>query len=102
MLTSSWPAFRSLLPVNADGISVHGTASLAVSMSVDDFSRLVYDKLVDPCKLAQQKLTAVLIDDCDLWHHLSAMEGLLLMRRGDAISDLVDILFARVSGILLL
>ena len=95
--TSTWLPFRSLLPAETSPASTSGTSSLTVSMSIDDFSRLVYDELASPCKATQEKLTQVLVDDCDLWRHLSAMEDLLLMRRGDVISNLVDVLFARVS-----
>lgn len=93
ILTSNWPPFGILLEEERAA----GGAPVA-SMSADDFSRLVYDKLVTPCKAAQERLSQVLIDDCQLWQHLSAMEDLLLMRRGDAISNLVDVFFARVSA----
>ena len=41
-------------------------------------------------------MTKVLVEDCDLWTHLHAIEDLFLMRRGDAMSHFVDILFNRV------
>ncbi|TCD67503.1 hypothetical protein EIP91_012308 [Steccherinum ochraceum] len=98
VLTSSWPPFRSLLSRHLSGDSKDGLPTPAISMSTDDFSRLVYDELVAPCKEAHERLTRVLVDDCDLWHHLLAMEDLLLMRRGDAMSNLIDVLFARMDS----
>ncbi|THH28411.1 hypothetical protein EUX98_g5770 [Antrodiella citrinella] len=97
VLTPNWPPFSSLLSADTTCSPDHGASSPYVG-SVDDFSRLVYDELVSPCRSAQDRMTQVLVDDCDLWHHLSAMEDLLLMRRGDAISNLVDILFARMDS----
>ena len=67
-------------------------------MSADDFSRLVYDELVGPCALAKQTLTRVLVDECDLWVHLKAIEELYLMRRGDVMSGFLDVLFTRVGS----
>ena len=65
--------------------------------SVDDFSRLVYDDILVPCLRAKKMLTKVLVDDCELWSHLTSIEDLYLMRKGDAMSNFVDVLFARVS-----
>ena len=68
--------------------------------STDDFARMVYDELVSPCKQAKEMLTRVLVDECDLWTHLIAIEELYFMRQGDIMSDFVDVLFARVSAVL--
>ncbi|OBZ70494.1 Gamma-tubulin complex component 5 [Grifola frondosa] len=48
--------------------------------------------------LAHEILTKVLVEDCDLWLHLAAMEDLFLMRRGDAMSHFVDVLFSRMDS----
>jgi len=66
------------------------------SVSVDTLSRLVYDELLPHCQAAGTLLAKVLVDDCDLWQHLSTIEGLFLMRRGDAMSHFTDVLFAKV------
>ena len=42
-------------------------------------------------------LTKVPVDDCELWPHPTSIEDLYLMRKGDAMSNFVDVLFARVS-----
>lgn len=68
--------------------------------SSDDFARMVYDELVEPCKRAKAALTRVLVEDCDLWLHLTAMEDLYLMRKGDVMSNFVDVLFTRVGSAL--
>lgn len=86
-----WPPFKSLL-MNNDNARVH--------FSVDDFSRLVYDEVLVPCVRAKEMLTRVLVDDCELWLHLTAMENIYLMRRGDAMSNFVDVLFARVCALI--
>ena len=64
--------------------------------STEDFARMVYDELVAPCKQAKEMLTRVLVDECDLWPHLTTMEDLYLMRRGD-VADYLEVLFSRVS-----
>jgi hypothetical protein len=43
-----------------------------------------------------EKLVQVLVGDCALWKHLEAVEDLYLMRKGDAMSHFVDIVFAKV------
>jgi gamma-tubulin complex component 5 len=65
-------------------------------MSADNFARVVYDELLGSCVVAEQALTRVLFDDCDLWQHLTTTEELYLMRRGDIMSNFLDVLFARV------
>lgn len=90
----SWRAFREVLLE----VSLHDEDQSTLSLaSTDDFSRMVYDELIGPCTQAEATLTRVLIDDCDMWAHLTAMEDLYLMRRGDIMSNYVDVLFARVS-----
>ena len=86
---AKWAPFRSLLDLDDTGLKNH--------FSVDDFSRLVYDDILVPCLRAKEMLTKVLVDDCELWSHLTSIEDLYLMRKGDAMSNFVDVLFARVS-----
>ncbi|KAI0797115.1 Spc98 family-domain-containing protein [Abortiporus biennis] len=84
-----WLSFKTLL---------HRASQVTLHMSIDDFSRVVYDELLVSCQKAQAMLTNVLVDECDLWLHLSAMEDLFLMRKGDTMSNLVDVLFARMDS----
>jgi gamma-tubulin complex component 5 len=37
-----------------------------------------------------------LVDECELPRHLSSVEDLFLMRKGDAMSNFTDVLFAKV------
>jgi len=65
--------------------------------SVDYLSRLIYDELLSSCQIAQRKLAEAIVQECSMWQHLTAMENLYLMRRGDAMSHFSDVLFAKVS-----
>ncbi|KAH8096733.1 Spc98 family-domain-containing protein [Cristinia sonorae] len=95
---TNWPPFRSLLADGNPYDRVGGSTTSSISMSIDDFSRIVYDELIPSCKVAKERLTDVLVDDCHLWQHLTAMEDLLLMRRGDAVSNLIDVIFTRMDS----
>lgn len=96
-----WPSFRTILKNShsrEEMLDSEGKEQeQVVSISVDDFASFVYEEVVPMCKKAQEVLSQVLTEECDLWLHLSAMEDLFLMRRGDAIANLIDTLFARVS-----
>lgn len=78
------------------GATVSADPTVAFKTSADDFSRLVYDELAGPCSEAKRALTQILVDDCDLWLHLTSIEELYLMRRGDVMVNFLDVLFARV------
>lgn len=100
---SDWRSFGVLLdkPIReqpGDGDKSRDSLSpeAAISSS-ENLSHVVYDELLPYSEQAHEALTRVLIEDCDLWLHLNAIEDLYLMRRGDAMSHFVDILFNRVS-----
>ena len=93
---TGWKSFGALLHSAQMERSVNG--GLTLRMSSDDFSRLVYEELLGPCTLAKQTLSRVLVEECDLWKHLTAIEELYLMRRGDVMSNFLDVLFARVRA----
>jgi gamma-tubulin complex component 5 len=91
-----WRSFGALLasdaaPSSADNLGL-------TSVSVDTLSRLVYDELAPHCEATGALLSGILVQECDLPRHLSAVEDLFLMRRGDAMSNFVDVLFAKVRG----
>ncbi|KAI0331306.1 hypothetical protein GY45DRAFT_1406103 [Cubamyces sp. BRFM 1775] len=100
---SRWRSFRSLLE-HPSSLS-EGEAEAAVDVvsleaavsSSETLSRVVYDELLPYSEQAHEALTKVLVEDCDLWAHLNAIEDLYLMRRGDAMSHFVDILFTRMD-----
>jgi len=67
-----------------------------LSVSIDGLSQSIYDSLSLKCHVVGEKLVQVLVGDCALWKHLEAIEDLYLMRKGDAMSHFVDIVFAKV------
>ena len=75
--------------------------TIRTSLSTDALIGVVYDELTPFCRATGVLLTSVLVEDCDLWKHLGAIEDLYLMRRGDAMSHFIDILFAKVGDILI-
>ncbi|KAI0677260.1 Spc98 family-domain-containing protein [Trametes maxima] len=96
---SKWRSFRSLLgPSISEGEAADPVVSAEASIaSSEGLSQIVYDELLPYSEKAHAALTRVLIEDCDLWAHLNAIEDLFLMRRGDAMSHFVDVLFTRMD-----
>ncbi|KAJ3741009.1 Spc98 family-domain-containing protein [Lentinula detonsa] len=95
-----WPSFQNLV---VDGStwspqnnSTNGRALFSVS--VDQLSRRIYDKLTPYGHATGSLLARVIIEECDFWSHLRAIESLYLMQRGDIISDFTDILFAKMDS----
>ena len=98
---ADWRTFSSLLQEPQVHEFANGTGDIIVSAeaavaSSENLSRIVYDELCPYSQVAHEAMTKVLVEDCDLWMHLHAIEDLFLMRRGDAMSHFVDILFNRV------
>ncbi|EKM59505.1 uncharacterized protein PHACADRAFT_191873 [Phanerochaete carnosa HHB-10118-sp] len=91
-----WRSLGALLESARQERAVDGRAT--TRMSADDFARLVYEELTGRCALAKQALTQVLVEECDLWAHLKAIEELYLMRRGDVLSGFLDVLFTRMDS----
>ena len=99
---AEWRTFRQLLEHpqahSPPGHPTHVVESPEAAIaSSENLSRTVHDELRPYTDAAHQALTKVLTEDCDLWLHLNAMEDLFLLRRGDAMSHFIDILFNRVS-----
>ncbi|KAI0660705.1 Spc98 family-domain-containing protein [Cubamyces menziesii] len=100
---SKWRSFRSLLDQSSNSPEDEAEAAVdvvspeAAIASSEGLSRVVYDELLPYSEQAHDALTTVLVEDCDLWAHLNAIEDLYLMRRGDAMSHFVDILFTRMD-----
>ncbi|CDO73818.1 hypothetical protein BN946_scf185015.g147 [Trametes cinnabarina] len=98
---SDWRSFRDILdkPGGHEGRDsealVDPLSPEAAIASSENLSKVVYDELLPYSEQAHAVLTKVLVEDCDLWEHLNAIEDLYLMRRGDAMSHFVDIVFAR-------
>ncbi|KAI9000737.1 Spc98 family-domain-containing protein [Trametes punicea] len=90
---SRWRSFKDLL----DQAVMDPVSPEAPIASSESLSRVVYDELLPYSKQVHTLLTKVLIEDFDIWWHLNAIEDLFLMRRGDAVSHFIDILFARMD-----
>ena len=93
-----WGSFSELI-VSEFGSATstfEGNDTLLLSVSNDGLSRSVYDSLSLKCQVVGERLVQVLVGGCALWKHLQAVEDLYLMRKGDAMSHFVDIIFAKV------
>lgn len=77
--------------------TVVSSASLSATLSRAELLRFLTDHLTPRCLAAQSALTRDLGDAYNLWHHLSAIEDLYLMRRGDAMSRFLDNVLAKVG-----
>lgn len=64
----------------------------------ESLSQVVLGELSAYCLAAGLRLSRVLTEECELSHHLAAIEGLYLMTRGDVISNFTDVLFAKVRS----
>lgn len=95
---NDWKVFADLVGSETQDIpgAAQGSGCL-FSVSIDTLSHLIYDNLLPHCQTVSTRLVRVLIEDCGLWKHLGAIENLYLMRKGDAISHFIDVVFAKVS-----
>ncbi|KAF8205803.1 Spc98 family-domain-containing protein [Mycena galopus ATCC 62051] len=89
---SEWRSFGALLSSSSP------PGQQLSSVSVDALSRVVYDELAPHCEATGALLGRILVEECELLRHLSAIEGLFLMRRGDAMSNFTDVLFAKMDS----
>ncbi|KAI0347511.1 hypothetical protein BDW22DRAFT_1368198 [Trametopsis cervina] len=88
-LLTQWQSFDALLWEPGETTKSPG--------SLINFPKYVYDKLLPLCQGTAQMLSQMLVQECDVWEHLTAMEDLYLMRRGDVMSNFLDVLFARMD-----
>lgn len=86
---TDWPTFTALLHEHH--------ATVLVGTSKEHLARFVYDIILPRCQIPQKQLAQMAISECNLWLHLTAIEELYLMRKGDAISYFSDTLFAKVG-----
>lgn len=94
----NWCTFSELInaEVNSTASNSEGKDADLFSVSIDALSRSVHDCLSLKCQMVGEKLVQVLAGDCALWKHLEAIEDLYLMRKGDAMSHFVDVVFSKV------
>ncbi|KAG1760722.1 Spc98 family-domain-containing protein [Suillus occidentalis] len=64
----------------------------------EDLAHLIADKIAPYYTSSGFQLTQVLTEDCDLSRHITAIEGLYLMTRGDVIGHFADVLFAKMDS----
>ncbi|KDR84121.1 hypothetical protein GALMADRAFT_219953 [Galerina marginata CBS 339.88] len=98
---NDWKTFGSLIDNNLESLEMDGIRdrnSGLFSVSVDTLSRLIYDGLLLHCQETGTRLVKVLVEDCTLWKHLEAIEDLFLMRKGDAMSHFIDVLFTKMDS----
>ncbi|KAJ3808307.1 Spc98 family-domain-containing protein [Lentinula aff. lateritia] len=94
-----WTSFQHVVAGDPTSSSQNDTDGRALfSVSVDQLSRLIYDKLTPYAQAAGSLLAKVIFEKCDFWSHLRSIESIYLMRRGDIISDFTDILFAKIDS----
>lgn len=96
-----WPKFDEFMLKNPSrpltGVLLSmGPAMLSGVSSVDDLALFLCDRLMSFCSTVGKTLQSTLFTECKLLIHLSAVEDLFLMRKGDYMSDFCDALFARV------
>ena len=92
-----WKRFEVLVrePDSSEG-EVEETTALPTS--IEALSRIVHEDLHPRYLSAQQALTKVLLEDCELEYHLNVMEDCYFMRRGDVMNHFLDSLFAKMDS----
>ena len=88
---TDWPTFTALLNEH------HPASAALVETSKEHLARFVHNTILTRCQIPQKRLAQVALSECDFWLHLTAMEELYFMRKGDAISYFSDTLFAKVG-----
>ncbi|KAG0698698.1 Spc98 family-domain-containing protein [Suillus ampliporus] len=82
-----WPSLIMLIGQHKKDVS-----------DLESLAHLVSDKIA-PCYTSSgAQLTRVLTEDCDISRHITAIEGLYLMTRGDIIGHFSDVLFAKMDS----
>ncbi|KAJ1308357.1 hypothetical protein OPQ81_004066 [Rhizoctonia solani] len=72
--------------------------NLASEVLLNDLPHILADRVAPRCQIAAFRLNRVLVEDCELWRHLHAMEDLCFMRRGDIMTHFCDNLFAKIEA----
>lgn len=67
---------------------------------IDSLNAALLDCILPRCRVAQEKLTGLLLEECSMMEHFSAMENLFLMKRGDAMGAFCDQIFVKVRPFL--
>ncbi|KAG6897615.1 hypothetical protein C0992_013055 [Termitomyces sp. T32_za158] len=99
----NWHSFKQLVDSSTSRVregehDQQESGDTLFSVSIDNLSQMIYERLLPQCDAAGVLLTQVLVEDCSMWSHLSSIEDLFLMRRGDAMSHFTDVLFAKMDA----
>ncbi|KAK7049704.1 hypothetical protein VNI00_005735 [Paramarasmius palmivorus] len=100
----SWGKFRDLVAGNNALITQPALEDTVVngsrlfSVSVDRLSQLIYEYVTPYCEATGSLIARAIVEECDFWYHLTAIESLYLMLRGDVISDFADVLFTKMDA----
>ena len=92
-----WKRFETLIR-ESDSSGGGGEETTMLPTSAEVLSRIVHDDLHPRYLSAQQALMKVLLEDCELEHHLNVMEDCYFMRRGEVMNHFLDSLFAKMDS----
>jgi gamma-tubulin complex component 5 len=95
----TWRSFGALVAektVKAPSQASHARTGL-FSVSVDTLSSLIYEVLSPYCTATGAALARTIVEECELWKHIGAIEDLYFMRKGDVMSHFCDTVFAKVG-----
>ncbi|EAU84459.2 hypothetical protein CC1G_01455 [Coprinopsis cinerea okayama7 len=98
---ADWPLFADLVrshPRNVEPQENDDGPRSLFSVSVDSLSAIINDHLREPCHETGAFLSQLLFEDCDLRSHVNALEDLFLMRKGDAITHFLDVVFTKMDA----
>ena len=97
----AWKRFETLIRESGESDSSSSSEDEETNMlptSAEALSRIVHEDLHPRYLSAQQALTKVLLEDCELEHHLNVMEDCYFMRRGEVMNHFLDSLFAKMDS----
>ena len=92
-----WKRFEALIRESSSS-GEEDEETVMLPTSAESLSRIVHEDLHSRYLSAQQALMKVLLEDCELEHHLNVMEDCYFMRRGDVMNHFLDSLFAKMDS----
>ena len=94
-----WKQFEAVIRESvSSGGEDQDREKVMLPTSAEVLSRIVHEDLHPRYISAQQALTKVLREDCELEYHLNVMEDCYFMRRGDVMNHFLDSLFAKMDS----
>jgi gamma-tubulin complex component 5 len=106
-----WMSFSKLYDKCRDSLSMDSTSSSSDDDSdvpntdstygnrliIDSLGAALFDCVSPWCLAAQESLTRLLLEECEMMEHFAGIENFFLMKRGDAMGAFCDQIFAKVS-----